>query len=372
MRLLNWAMDIINQLVTWFMRKRNLGLSLIGITSAVFIVLISGGLSIELQGFAGIVSAFKFSTSEGLSGHLQSLLVYLLAVTWIVGVILVIDSHWQERQESGVNRVVVVEMRGLVDTSDHPLKNAVPSVLVGRRLDCLVDIRTLLIGSVPNISEALKEIDHIRRDVRMARGDAAREHVKVVAGGIMQVPLLFYAGTLLDDEGKVVIMDWDRTTGCWRELNDSDSGCRFSVTGLDDLAPTTEVVLAVSASYRAALDDIGVTFPGLQLIHLTLDSPEPNSLWSEKTQVVLTQQFLQTLASLANQGVKMVHLVLAAPSSLSIRFGMAYDHRNMPNLRCYQRERDHVPPYPWSIQMPTAIHSVTYLHTQLKSVEVTT
>lgn len=362
MKVSNWAMGLISQLVTWFTRKRNLGLRLVTISSVVLIALATGGFSVELQG-SGILRAFKFATSEGLPGQLQGMLVYLTTITWIVGGVMAVSNFRSERQEAAVSRVVVVEMRGLVDTTDHPLKDAVPTSLVGRRIDSLVNTRHLLIGPTPNVAEALKEIDHIRRTVRMARGDTAREHVKVVVGGVMQVALLFYAGTLLDDEGKAVIMDWDRTAGRWRELNEPDDGSRFAVSGLDTLTPATEVVLAVSASYMAALDHIGETFTGLPLVHLALPNPQPSALWSQETQSALTLQFLKTMATLANQGVKIVHLVLAAPASLAIRFGMAYDHRNMPNLRCYQRERDHVPPYPWSVQMPTATQPVAYLAT---------
>lgn len=368
MHILHWAMDLITQLVAWRTRKRNLGISLMTLSSGGFIALAAGGFSIEVGSVAGIVKAFKFSTSEGLPGYLQIGLVYLLAITFVIGLAFVIDSHVRERREADINRVVVVEMRGLVDTSDQPLINAVPAALFGKRLDAMVDVRRSLTGPMPNITEALEEIGDVRRTVRRARGDTARAHVKVLAGGVMQVPLLFYAGTLFDDEGKVVLMDWERTAGRWRELNAADSGSRFEIAGLDTLVHSSDVVVAVSASYAASLIDIGDTFPDMAIVHLALARPEPNALWSEVTQAALTQQFLQTMASLAGRGVDTVHLVLAAPASLAIRFGMAYDHRNMPLLRCYQREREHVPPYPWSIQMATATQAARYVETPKKIV----
>jgi len=368
MNVLNWAMGLINQLVAWHTRKRNLGVSLMGVSGAGIIGLAPGGFSFEATGVAGIVQAFRFSTSEGLPGVLQIGLVVLLAITFVIGLVLVIDSYVRERRETDVNCVVVVEMRGLVDTSDQPLIKAAPSALVGRRLDALVDVRQLLTGPTPNIGEALEEIGHVRRTVRKASGDTARAHVKVLAGGVMHVPLLFYAGTLFDDEGKVVLMDWERTAGRWCELNRVDDGSRFVIHGLDTLVPASDVVVAVSASYPVSLSDIATTFSGLPVVHLALAKPQPNTLWAEGTQAALTQQFLETLADLAGRGVQTVHLVLAASATLSIRFGMAYDHRNMPDLRCYQRERDHVPPYPWSIQMPTATQPVGYLETPVPAV----
>ncbi len=359
----NWGKRLISELVAWFTRRRNLGFGLVVLSSSLLVAVASGGVSVESQGVAGLVQAFKFSTGEGLPGHLQSLLVYLGAVTWLIGVGLVLHSFVQDAGEACIRRIAVLELRGLVDTSDHPLKNAVPPAMVGRVIDCLVNVRPHLVGRSPNVEEALKEIGHIPRDVRRARGDSARENVKVIAGGVMQVPLLFYAGTQLDDEGKVVLLDWERTAGRWKELLEPDDGARFTISGLNEIGDAEEVVVAVSASYRAALDDIEKTFPGLPVVHLERPQPEPNSLWSEDTQAALTQQFLQTLATVANNGVKAVHLVLAAPSSLCIRFGMAYDQRNMPNLLCYQRERDHVPPYPWSVRMPTAVQAAAYLPT---------
>lgn len=361
MKLPNWAAGLANQLVAWLVRPRNLGIVLLTCSSGVLIAVV-GGFSFKAQGVAGIVEAFEFSTGEGLSASLTNLVVCLACVTWVVGLGVTGYGQWREWAEADARRVLVLELRGLVDTSDYPLLKAVPRSIVGRRVDCLVNVRAWLSANPPCVDEALKELGHVQREIRRARGDTARENVRVVAGGIMQVPLLFYAGTILEDEGDVLLFDWERTIRKWKPLAAADDESRFSANGLDDIE-ATEVVLAVSASYMASLENIEATFPGLQVVHLARANPEPNSLWSEETQAALTQQFLQTMGTLANRGVKTVHLVLAAPSSLAIRFGMAYDHRNMPNLRCYQRECDHVPPYPWSVQMPTATQSVAYLPT---------
>jgi hypothetical protein len=224
-------------------------------------------------------------------------------------------------------------------------------------------VRPHLSGPTPNVKEALKEIEQIQRIVRLARGGTAPADVQVVAGGVMQVPLLFFAGTLLEDEGNILLMDWERTKGDWKLLNDQADGQAFEISGLDGLGTSKEVVLAVSASYIAAYKDIAITFPGIPIVRMARVNPQPNTLWSADMQEVLTQQFIQTLGTLANQEVEMVHLILAAPASLAIRFGKAHDHRNMPKLRCYQREQSQSPPYPWSIQMPAAPQSVAYVPT---------
>ncbi len=359
----HWAMGLVNQIIGWITRPRNIGIALLSISSAVLLS-IAGGFSIKAQNIGGILQGIEFSTGGGLVGNLLTLVVYISAGTWFIGLALTLWTQFRDWKEADTRRILVLEMRGLVDTSDKPLLKAIPRTLLGRRDDCLVDVRRYLAGPNPNVQEALKEVSHVQRQIRQARGDAARADVQVVAGGVMQVPLLFYAGTLLDDEGAVLLFDWERTRGDWRQLNDADDGERFAVTGLDRLGNGKEVVLAVSASYLASLDDIATTFPGMPLVRMERANPQPNSLWSEEAQAALTQQFLQVLGKLANQGVKVVHLVLAAPATLALRFGKAYDHRNMPELRCYQREQGETPPYPWSIKMPAANEPVAYLRTK--------
>ena len=361
---MTWAKGLISKLVDWRTRKRNLGLGLLSVSGLALVGLASGDFSVEIKGFAGVLDAAKFSTGGGLQGVLLNLAVCAVLLVFVLGAALVLVSWLEERHEAKVNRVLVVEMRGLEDTTDHPLKNSIPAALPGRRIDRLINVRPLLTGANPNVPEALQELGHLDREVRLARGDTAREHVKVVAGGVMQVSLLFFAGTLLGDSGKAVFMDWDRTLGRWRELADADDGSRFAISGLQDVGKADEVVVAVSASYITDLKDIAATFPGMPLVHLSRPNPKPNTLWSEDTQAALGQQFLHTLADLSNQGVKVVHLVLAAPSSLCLRLGSVYDHRNHPQLLCYQRERDQTPAYPWSVQMPTALQSVEYRPTR--------
>lgn len=358
----NWLKSIIDQVVAYMLRPRHLGVALLTISSTVLISL-GSGFDIKAKGLAGIFEVFEFSTGQGLTGHLLSSVTCLMCATWFAGLVMVVMTYRREWRDGDMRRVMVVELRGLVDTSDRPLIGSVPRALPGRRVDCLINARPFLSVRPPQVQEALQEMAHVRRQLRQLRADTPRENVIVVAGGVMQVPLQFYAGTLMDDEGAVHLYDWERTEKRWKALTEIDDGSRFKATGLERATGAAEIVLAVSASYQVAMADIGVTFPGLPMVHLARENPLPNTLWSEATQAGLTQQFLQTLAALANAGVKTVHLVLAAPATLSIRFGMAYDGRNMPALRCYQREAGQVPPYPWSIQMPKDGTPVQYLPT---------
>lgn len=359
MEFLNWLMGIGTQLVTWWVRPRNIGLGMMRWCGMVLVAALSGGLLVQLQ--AGAEYRFMFSTAEGTPAVILYAVSAVALLGFIVGAVLASHAHVQDAKVTQVSRVLVAELRGLVDTSDRPLTKAVPPTLRGRIEDCLVDVRAQLSGA-PDVPAALEELGALAKQVRRARGDTAREHVSVVAGGVLQVPLLFYAGVVLDDEGKVRLMDWDRVEGRWKQLDQPDDGSRFRISGLQDVAGP-EVVLAVSASYLADLAGIAQTFPGLPLVHLARPNPKPNTLWSEEGQAALASQFLDTLADLHNRGVQTVHLVLVASSSLALRLGMVYDSKNHPRLRCYEWKRDQLPAYPWSVQMPTAVLPVAYVST---------
>lgn len=183
-----WAQGQISKLVDWFTRKRNLGLNLFRYSIVALIALVAGDFAFEMQVNPGGLGEFKFSIGGGLQGLLLNLAVCVFVLTGILGALMVLVSWVHELREANESRVLVVEMRGLEDTTDHPLKNAIPLAFPGRRVDRLVNVRPLLTGATPNVPEALKELDHIQRDIRVARGDTAREHVKVVAGGVMPIP----------------------------------------------------------------------------------------------------------------------------------------------------------------------------------------
>lgn len=367
MKIKDGIFSLADKLVVWLTRRRKIGLSLCATGVTLLIGVSASGFAVQFT-IAGLVDSFQLKTSDGLPGYLPFVVVGVGLVMILVGLVLLLDEYWRERKESDISKVIVVELRGQVDTSDRPLKSAVPKRLAGHRYDCLIDIRRLL-GNAPVdqrvASEALQELTQLQRRSRQERGDTAREHVSVVAGGVMQVPFLFYAGVLLDDEGQITLMDWERVVEDWKELAEPDSGERFSVLGMETWNGESEVVLAISATYKASADNIATTFPGLKVIQLALANPTPNVLFSEAMQAALTQQFIETMAKLANAGVQQVHLVLVASASLTLRFGRAYDARNMPILYCYHRDTEANPPYPWSIRMPLAGQPVQYVETVL-------
>lgn len=145
----------------------------------------------------------------------------------------------------------------------------------------------------------------------------------------MPVPFTFLTGYLLDDEGSgIKVFDWDRLgAGQWRMIqSDIDDGERLCiVAALSNNAE--EVVLALSISYT--VDEVGISaaFPGMHVMHMKMDERSSNAHWSLEKQSALAEQFFQALKGLSSQGVKTIHLIIAAPSSVVFNFGRIYDRR---------------------------------------------
>ncbi|HOX92596.1 MAG TPA: SAVED domain-containing protein, partial [Spirochaetales bacterium] len=183
--------------------------------------------------------------------------------------------------------------------------------------------------------------------------------IQLAIGGLAAVPALFLAGMLVDDETNVTLYDWDRNAKLWRLVDGSDDRKRFELLdGAEVDAGTKEVVLAVSVSYPIDTQALRQTFgASMPIARLTSEEVLADRYWSEEKQQAYVVSLRDAIQKLMSVGVQRIHMVLAAPASLSIRMGMAYDRRLMPDLIVYQYEKTATPPYPWGIQMPTHGHT---------------
>jgi len=192
-------------------------------------------------------------------------------------------------------------------------------------------------------------------DLRRREAGLDRNDITCVFGGLAPVPLTFLAGILADDEGKLVIMDWDRHAGSWRLLTEPDDGKRFAVSEIKELVTgSLDAALAVSVSYGIDLKDVRSRVQDMPIVSVTLEGGNTEAHWSECKIAALGRQFLEVLGELNGRGVKRVHLFLAAQSSVVFRFGRLYDRRNLPELVVYQFERGKAAAYPLGVLMPVA------------------
>ena len=114
-----------------------------------------------------------------------------------------------------------------------------------------------------------------------------------------------------------------------------------------------QAVLAIAFSYPVDEADLKTTF-SYRVVRLTLDGMSSDAHWSKQKQNRLAQKFLEVVKQLSAQGIRRIHLVMAAPNSVVFTFGRRYDKRNLPEIVVYQYDRGKSPAYPWGVVMPVS------------------
>lgn len=336
-------------LLNYIFFRPSIGLTLIRLGVGLIILLLAGfAVSVGIPTENGRI-ALSFDSSAGLSGVAFTLVFALSATLVLSGLAWLFGEYLKENRK----RVIAIELRGLRDTSGQPLSQAVPKRLKGHREQLLLDIRQGADGAIRSPNDALEVLKSLPHSLRSYERGRDRADISYVAAGLAPVPFSFLAGVLLDDEGAVELMDWDRNRDNWRELNEPDDGTdRLVVSGLDGVGNAQEVVLAVSLSYHVDRPAIAQTFIGLPIVELALPSPSTTAHWSADKQLAWAAQFFDVARHFCGTNVRLVHLVLAAPNSVVLRFGRAYDKRNLPQIIVHQYENAQTPPYPWGVLMP--------------------
>lgn len=340
----------------WLFRRKSPGLTIFRSGVVILVTTLASGWLLTLRVPVGDGQLdMELDSSGGLPPILGFAGFGVASLCITVGLVLEGMAWTSERRRLGRKRVLVIEQRGLRDFSDSPVADAVPVSLEGARDTILVDIRQRLEdGTIVSPEVALRRIEVLPQLLEQKRAGIDRSDISVVYGGLVPVPFAFLTGMLLDDEDRIVFLDWDRNAGRWRALDGMDDGDRFVLTGLDSISEgTSDVVLAVSASYQVDLPAVQRTLGPLPTVHLQLLNGHPDCHWSEEKQRALGQAFTATLVTLCNRQIGRVHLFIAAQNSVTVRLGRAFDKRNMPPATIYQYERTNVPPHPWGIRLPT-------------------
>ncbi|WP_105385212.1 SAVED domain-containing protein [Neorhizobium alkalisoli] len=295
-------------------------------------------------------SSIEVGSTNAIPEWVQWPLVSLFAAIFLFCVWVGWKRFLRENELRNRKKVIVIEGRGLREDDGSPLTAAAPSDIVGHRIGVLLDLRQRKDGVIVDPGELLHEVDATRRTVQQQSKHGDAQDVTLVYGGLTPVPLTFLTGIMFDDEGRIVVMDWDRDGEAWRSLDGADDGQRFHLEGVDGVGNATEVVLAVSVSYQIRSENIATTFthPVVRLSIPDLNSPH----WSQAKQSALASQFLAAVKALEARGVTTIHLLLAAQNSVVFNLGRRYDKRNLPSLIAYQYEAGNEKKYPWGVRMP--------------------
>ena len=305
---------------------------------------------------------FAVKPAEGtqLNGSISSadtpeIVNYLLIFSGLAFIVVGLFFTWQTYQQQQRKLHFALEIRGLSNGFDTPLTSGIPRRLPGARKHHLIDVREMLKGGPAQLKQAVDEVNFIPRILRQTKSGLDREDLSIYVGGIAPTPLLFLAGSFVTSEGKFTTLDWERLKKKeWVSLSNG-----VSIPAADVSYPTSivgdEALLVVALSYSVNKSELDNSFPDLQRWELGTDALPLGKPLSEESLEELTDQFMNTIVAMKRAGINVIHLVLATPSSVAIRLGSAYSHRNMPKLIAYQYQKDNKnSQYPWGVEMPNS------------------
>ncbi|WP_313168288.1 SAVED domain-containing protein [Massilia oculi] len=341
--------------IDWVFRPRSLGVQLLKYGAAIFVMTLGADIAFGAE-YKSESSSFNFHLTT--SGGLPALAIngaYLLGAGLIfLGVGLLVRQVAQDIKKERRQLLIVVELRGLHGAPDTPAKDVIMRDFLGQRQRIILDFRPKRSGDLVDKHLVLEKLATLVPMVEALSAGRDSSDVFVAIGGLAAVPALFLAGVLLDDESNVTIFDWHRDLKAWQVPRGFDDGKRLHpMVALDVNTPCSDVVLVVSCSYHVDAQDVAEAFPRYPVVRLDAEEKLANRFWSEEKQAAFVTEFRDAVQRLLNMGVKRIHLILAAPSSLAIRMGMSYDRRLHPDLVVYQYERSLRPAYPWGLHVPS-------------------
>lgn len=270
----------------------------------------------------------------------------------LAGLIFLSIGEFQAIRQNARKRILLITGNGLRTTTGTGLDKVVRTVLKGMIQPQDIDITQRIRDGVVIEPEStfqrqvLPAKDIITQIVFKGEPDLTQ----VAYGGFLPVPFTFFLGNALDDKGEVTVFDWDRKDEEWKHIstNNIDDGESFVHETFGD--PTSdELVLVVSCSYRVNIEQVARSFPGQDIEHLYLETNTFDNHWSLAKQRRLSLEFAEKIKTLSMQGIRTVHLILSAQSSIVLNFGRRYDSRNMADVIVYQFEQSNDNPYPWGV-----------------------
>ncbi|OTA16988.1 hypothetical protein Xbed_03380 [Xenorhabdus beddingii] len=270
----------------------------------------------------------------------------------LAGLAFLAIGEFQTIKQNSRKRIILITGNGLRTTTGTGLEKIVRTVLKGIIQPQEIDITQRIRDGVviePGITfqrQILSTKDNITQT--LSKGDP--DLTQVAYGGFLPVPFTFFLGNVLDDKGDVTVFDWDRQDEEWKHIstNNVDDGESFVHETIGE-SSSDEIVLVVSYSYRVDIEQVARSFLCLGIEHLYLETNTFNNHWSLAKQRRLSMQFAEKVKTLSDKGIRTVHLIMSAQSSVVLNFGRRYDNRNMADIIVYQYEQSNDNPYPWGV-----------------------
>ncbi|MBE9065014.1 SAVED domain-containing protein [cf. Phormidesmis sp. LEGE 11477] len=280
---------------------------------------------------------------------------YFREVAFLVGVLMIIVGVLWRREAEIRDIKIAVEVKGLRMASWTDLRSFFPKSQQSRIAQITIDLTDKIEdGEVLNFAFLQKSVREFRANLNSRKQQYDDNDIKIYFGGLAPVPVLFAFGIQLDDDGGTTVLDWDRIREKWIMPNAASDSPDLYFSEVPNTLPD-EILIACSISYAVDKAAIEERFAGLPVLEIVASEfgchPERSLEFHQR----VCDEFTSYMRRIHAAGVKRIHMVLAAPSSVCINLGRVYDKRLFPPIWIYQYERDaEKGRYNWRANMPVA------------------
>lgn len=284
---------------------------------------------------------------------LNSILIigFKVAIAFIAyGLIFLGYYEYHEIKKQNRKRTFIYQLKGLNDSNVAPISEFTDAN--SQISPQIIDVREDLRGGY-RINDAIKKIDNVSKILQTNIGQLDAADYSIYAGGLAPVPLLFQFGNVLEDEGVVHWMDWNREQRKWINIKNGAHLSKWKAPVLVDINEKDEIVLIIDVSYQVEDSIVNKAFPDLPIIKWGPQDKLLGVVADEQSGDEICSAFRKLLVDLSDAGVKNIRLIIAASSSLVMKLGSTYDPRNMVPVTVYQYEKELENPYPWGIRLKT-------------------
>lgn len=356
----------------WVRRKRNTGLALVKlglVTTPLWMLIRSVYLSYSSADNSSVNIYIKNVTAD------PSVLDWLGALVWIVGLILIIHERFFG-EAAPQNRAKSVDMRSLKGALAPKLSDTYSATIdqagVGDDLYFIDDIYTAVEERKPSsfLPVVTKKLEEFSKNFLPK---ARKEPMKPIAmGSIAHVPFCFALGFIVGNKSLTNFFCWNREKREWIDCRDKlDSGLSAEFEITQAKAVTNENVktigLSVEISFHSDEAVFAKTFQLDRCVKVSVKDQFVGNIFSDDEQTRLVSQVRdyvnQSLLPSFPNTIEL-HLTIMAQASFVMRLGAELNQNHIPKIFVYHFNSNQDNSYPWGLELTPGSEKVDWCVTE--------
>jgi len=249
---------------------------------------------------------------------------------------------------NGANKTIIILHRGMSGMNIASPEKSLPSRYKNPKPEYInIPDRSL------DIKNQYEDIKVIPRDIRQRIDQIDHNSVSVLYCGLAPIPLLFFAGYMLQKREKIEIMDYHRSSQKWLFLDDLDDKESLVITSTSKSSPKA-IAVALGFSFDVNLglirrklgDEIKIVSVSLE------DGARMDSMQSNEKQNRILKELTEAIAKLRSEcpDISVIHVFMAVQASFAVNFGSYWTTSVLPPVRIYNYDAGSNS-YAWDIEV---------------------